>query len=149
MSFVQQVATYWNFFLGIETLTKRHGILRSTFHPGSDVHPRPFVAEHDASLAAPILTIMTLPENPRAQAKVLRVLRSATDLSSGFAVRWVALTSPKVTELYAVAHHIALDGASMSQLSAELFDLLVAAKTNGSLSHTDVVSFSQSHNYEV
>lgn len=123
----------------IVTLTSRHAILRSTFHNADGMQLRPFVAEHDANSAMPILHIVSQPQTNTvgAKAQALSLLRAGADLSSGFAVRWIAIIGTEKTELYVVAHHIALDGTSMSHLSTELFGLLghplEASVSNGAI----------------
>ncbi|KAJ6577997.1 hypothetical protein B0H19DRAFT_1253292 [Mycena capillaripes] len=115
---------------GIHLLTARHGILRSTFHDNRTLCPRPFVAEWDHSSALPTVQVTSKPNTVLGAARVQSFLRSAVDLSSEFAVRWLVVKADSETELYLVAHHIALDGTSMSELSAELFDFLSASPSS-------------------
>ncbi|KIK03064.1 hypothetical protein K443DRAFT_95740 [Laccaria amethystina LaAM-08-1] len=113
--------------VAINTLTHRHSILRSTFHNANKYQFKPFIAEWDASVT-PTLQIITKSNNTRADAKVNSLLRTAVDLSSTFAVRWLIVMSAGGTELFLVSHHIALDGGSMSHLSKELLYLLDVKK---------------------
>ncbi|KAF9522313.1 hypothetical protein CPB83DRAFT_887614 [Crepidotus variabilis] len=112
----------------INILTRRHVILRCTFHDANRHETRPFLAEWDQDTATPVLDIVTKPNTLQAEAKVQSLLRKAVDLSSTFAVRWIIVLKPAQTELFLVSHHIALDGRSMSQLSNEFFELLSVKK---------------------
>ncbi|KAF9528634.1 amino acid adenylation domain protein [Crepidotus variabilis] len=133
----------------INTLTRRHALLRSTFHEADDKHDRPFIAEWDPNSAMPVLEIVTKPKTPQAEAKVQSILRTAVDLSSTFAVRWVVVLKGAETELFLVSHHIALDGGSMSQLSRELFDLLaIKSEDSPPVKEVAVESFSRAHMLE-
>ena len=133
--------------VAINTLTYRHSILRSTFHNANKYQSKPFIAEWDAS-ATPILQIITKSNNPRADAKVNSLLRTAVDLSSTFAVRWLIVINAGGTELFLVSHHIALDGGSMSHLSKELLYLLDVKKDlQPALCNRE--SFSRAHMLEV
>ncbi|KAJ7242915.1 hypothetical protein C8J57DRAFT_1243659 [Mycena rebaudengoi] len=105
---------------GIHTLTARHGILRSTFHHGKK---RPLVAEWEPSAASPSVRIIS--SSFIKASKLHDALRSVVDLSSEFATRWVIVKGEAATELFLIAHHIALDGTSMRELSAEFFDILL------------------------
>ncbi|KZP12421.1 hypothetical protein FIBSPDRAFT_798902 [Athelia psychrophila] len=135
----------------VNVLTARHAILRSTFHSAGKSHPRPFVAEHDVKSATPILVVVPEPNTVHAEGKVLNILRNGVDLSSNFAVRWIAVVGTNQTELYLVAHHIALDGTSMARLSAEFFGLLVTPTSESSVvaSTAPQMPFCHAHMFEV
>ena len=86
--------------------------------------------------------------NTRADAKVNSLLRTAVDLSSTFAVRWLIVINAEGTELFLVSHHIALDGGSMSHLSKELLYFLDVKKDlQPALFNRE--SFSRAHMLEV
>ncbi|EPQ52969.1 polyketide synthetase, partial [Gloeophyllum trabeum ATCC 11539] len=130
--------------IAIRDLTRRHAILRSTFHGANQSQARPFVAEHNPDTATASFRIVPKPRDARGEAKVLGLLRTAVNLSQEFASRWLAVVSDREIELYLVAHHIALDGTSMSSISAELFKLL-----SGSPATPAEQPFCQAHMYEV
>ncbi|CAK5278794.1 unnamed protein product [Mycena citricolor] len=109
---------------GIQTLTARHGILRSTFHGNKSVLSRPFVAEWDAQSALPSVRIVAEPKTAIAKMHLQKLLHQAVPLSEEFAVRWLVVELQGAIEVYVIAHHIALDGTSMSELSGELLCLL-------------------------
>ncbi|CAK5263677.1 unnamed protein product [Mycena citricolor] len=109
---------------GIQTLTARHGILRSTFHGNKSVLSRPFVAEWDAQSALPSVRIVVEPKTVIAKMHLQKLLHQAVPLSEEFAVRWLVVELQGAIEVYVIAHHIALDGTSMSELSGELLGLL-------------------------
>ncbi|CAK5278577.1 unnamed protein product [Mycena citricolor] len=109
---------------GIQTLTARHGILRSTFHGNKSVLSRPFVAEWDAQSALPSVRIVAGPKTAIAKMHLQKLLHQAVPLSEEFAVRWLVVELQGAIEVYVIAHHIALDGTSMSELSGELLCLL-------------------------
>ncbi|KAK7033817.1 hypothetical protein R3P38DRAFT_2519696 [Favolaschia claudopus] len=109
---------------GIRALTARHGILRSTFHDDKTFNTRPFVAEWDRNSAFPSVKLVSGPKTALGLARVQNILRTAVDLTSEFAVRWVIIHGDSETTLYLITHHIAVDGTSMSSLSSELFALL-------------------------
>ncbi|KAF7351469.1 Polyketide synthetase [Mycena sanguinolenta] len=106
---------------GVNMVTTRHGILRSTFHEDRNMLARPFVAEWEAHSAKPSVQVLSKPTVTALNS----ALRSPVELSSQFAVRWIISESEATTDLYLVAHHIAVDGISMSVLSAELLDFLL------------------------
>jgi Condensation domain len=135
--------------IAIGMLTRRHAILRSTFHEPNGIQNRPFVAEHDPSTAASTLHIVQAASTKQAAANLLKMLRCSVDLSTHFAMRWIAVISAKETEVYVVSHHIALDGSSMSQLSVEFFDILAQLKNGEGASAPQTLQFSHAHIYEV
>lgn len=135
--------TLENISKAIRDLTRRHAILRSTFHGANQSQARPFVAEHNPDTATASFRIVPKPRDARGEAKVLGLLRTAVNLSQEFASRWLAVVSDREIELYLVAHHIALDGTSMSSISAELFKLL-----SGSPATPAEQPFCQAHMYE-
>ncbi|KAJ7208643.1 amino acid adenylation domain protein [Mycena pura] len=108
----------------VHTLTARHAMLRSTFHKECASHPKPYIMEWNPSRALPVVRLLTSPSTPIDQAMIHSCLRTAVDLSSEFAVRWVIVQEGSNIDLYLVAHHIALDGKSMSVLSSELLEIL-------------------------
>ncbi|KAF8880812.1 hypothetical protein CPB84DRAFT_1751331 [Gymnopilus junonius] len=97
---------------------------RSIFHDIDKNHRRPFVAEHNPTSASPSFQIIKKSDGPQAEAKINSILRATVDLSATFAARWFLVIGAGVIEVYLVAHHIAIDGKSMSQLSQELLELL-------------------------
>ncbi|KDR67250.1 hypothetical protein GALMADRAFT_130449 [Galerina marginata CBS 339.88] len=111
-------------FSAINVLTRRHSILRSTFHDADETHGKPFIAERDPIYATPVLQVVTKPDTSQAETMIQSLLRTAVDLSSTFAIRWFVVLGTSETDLFLVSHHIALDGKSMSQLSIEIFALL-------------------------
>lgn len=126
-------------------------MLRSTFHCADKIHSRPFIAERDPALASPVIQIVTKSIGPQAETKVRSLLRTAVDLSTVFAVRWLAVVGTEDTELYLVSHHIALDGKSMSQLSKEFWELLTA-KSRPQGTASEIVQFQpfyRTHTLEV
>jgi NRPS condensation-like uncharacterized protein len=111
------------------------------------LHLKPFVAEWECGSALPTVQMMSKPTTALGQARVQSFLRSAVDLTAEFAVRWLVVKGDSETELYLVAHHIALDGTSMSELSAELFVLLSTKRLEGNPTPSD--SFYKAHMAEV
>ncbi|KDQ18939.1 hypothetical protein BOTBODRAFT_28419 [Botryobasidium botryosum FD-172 SS1] len=106
----------------IDFLTKRHGMLRSTFHNSSNPSQPPYFAEIDSRHAHPTTHIVSSSE------QLKRAALRGFDLSVDGPIRWIVFTNVKSNELYAVAHHIAVDGSSMSQLSKEIITLLTHYK---------------------
>ncbi|CAK5278542.1 unnamed protein product [Mycena citricolor] len=130
---------------GIQTLTARHGILRSTFHGNKSVLPVPFVAEWDSHSSLPSVRFVSEPKSPLAKMHLQKLLHQAVPLSDEFAVRWIVVKFQGALEVYVIAHHIALDGTSMSELSGELLGLL-DGKVEESKSVTE--SFQKAHMME-
>ncbi|KAJ6487589.1 non-ribosomal peptide synthetase [Mycena sanguinolenta] len=126
---------------GVNMLTTRHGILRSTFHQDRNILAQPFVAEWAAHSAQPSVQVLSKP-TPTA---LKSGLRSPVDLSSQFAVRWIISEGESAIDLYLVAHHIAVDGISMSVLSVEFLNLL--SDSGGFIISPD--SFYKAHMIEV
>jgi hypothetical protein len=134
-------------FLAIKILTQRHGILRSTFHGANDIHPKPFIAEDDPSCVTPLIQTVILPGNESSEKKVFEWLHTPVDLSTQYAARWIAVISKSETDVYLVAHHIALDGASMSILASEMFAIMDAeARAGADLTVPKLAPISQPFN---
>ena len=111
----------------VQTLGKEHPMLRTTFHLDAvDQSNRPFMAVHSQDTAVQSFEIMN------GQAKLSSSLRRSFDLSSEFPVRWVILHDTTIQggkvqttyRLFAVGHHIAVDGFSLSLLSKQILRLL-------------------------
>lgn len=85
------------------------------------MNARPFVAEWAACSAQPSISVLSRPSATTLNS----ILHSAVNLSSQFAVRWIISEGNSATDLYLVAHHIAMDGISMSVLSTELHNFVL------------------------
>ena len=105
------------------------------------------MAEWGPSSALPSLRIISKPNDSQGAIRVQSLLRTAVDLSAEFAVRWLIVSGDLETELYLVSHHIALDGASMSELSTEFFSMLSYKERPDFGAISD--SFSKAHMMEV
>lgn len=105
-------------------------MLRTTFHldSSSDDIVDSYMAIHCASEARQNIEIVTDPK------KLHKVLRQGFDLTSEYPVRWILLQDMTFENgkprsqytLYVVAHHIAVDGSSMSHISKEILQELEA-----------------------
>ncbi len=104
-------------------------MLRTTFHMDMSDVEKAYMAVQTSKMARPEIEIVH-----QAQSSGFNpAWRRGFDLSKQFPVRWIismdysareqSLTGPSYT-LYAVGHHIAVDGVSMSMLSKELLQSL-------------------------
>ncbi|KAF9071084.1 hypothetical protein BDP27DRAFT_552198 [Rhodocollybia butyracea] len=128
----------------IQQITRRHGILRSTFHV--DRNHQPCIAEHNPLTSAPSIRIYAKPSSEQV---VRDWVRQGFDLSREFAMRWVAIVDEGNLDLYGVSHHIAIDGTAMSSLCDELFTLLASDSDSPPVQlSSPSVFFNQAHLYE-
>ncbi|RAR05690.1 non-ribosomal peptide synthetase [Stemphylium lycopersici] len=111
----------------IQILGKNHQMLRTTFHlDGDNQVNRPFMSVHSQDTSIQRFEIIN------DEAKLSSSLRRGFDLSAEFAVRWVIHHSVSFEggniqtkcRLFAIGHHIAVDGFSLSILSKEILRLL-------------------------
>lgn len=103
-------------------------MLRTTFHIDESAQKtsQSYMAVHDAENCFQNIEIVS------DDAKLQEALRRSLNLSTEFPVRWIIHQSFTVANgslksaytLYAMGHHIAVDGSSMSHLSREILQLL-------------------------
>lgn len=101
-------------------------MLRTTFHlDGDDPMSRPFMAVHSQDASVQSFEIIN------DEARLSTALRRGFDLCSEFPVRWVIHHEVKFQgeienkyRLFAVGHHISVDGFSLSVLSKEILRFL-------------------------
>ncbi|KAH6846806.1 non-ribosomal peptide synthetase [Alternaria alternata] len=111
----------------IQTLGNSHQMLRTTFHlDGDNQVNRPFMAVHSQDTSVQRFEIIN--DEARLSSSLLR----GFNLSAEFPVRWVIHHSVMFEagnlqtkcKLFAIGHHIAVDGFSLSILSKEILQLL-------------------------
>ncbi|CAK5282791.1 unnamed protein product [Mycena citricolor] len=90
----------------------------NTWHDADVRHAEPYVAEWAPNVAVAHLQIQIL--HVTSPVHFSNRLRAPVPLSDEFAVRWFVVLGPEMMSIYVVAHHIALDGTSMSILSDEM-----------------------------
>ncbi|KAJ6563927.1 hypothetical protein B0H19DRAFT_73896 [Mycena capillaripes] len=129
----------------IHSVTQKHGVLRSTVHI-DDATRRPVMVEHAAESAAPLLSIITKMTTTDGSARLDQLLRPSFDLSREFSVRWIIILDGSKIEVFAIAHHIVMDGAAMSMLSADIFKTLQRSRPEESVDQTQkAVAFSNAY----
>ena len=131
--------------IAIQTMTERHPALRCGF---KILDTRPYMEEYNPATACPVIRILSKPENGSLDSQMIKnAVRQPFDLQNESPVRWVVVEQPfSKIQLYLVAHHIAVDGTSMSLLSTELLELFRGEP----LESTDAPTrFSQMHLFEV
>ncbi len=107
-------------------------MLRTTFHIDSSAQDmsQSYMAIHDVACSTQNVQIIS------DEAKLAMELRQPFDLSTQFPMRWIIQPRFVVTNgnlktaytVYAVGHHIAMDGSSMSHLSKQLLELASAGE---------------------
>ncbi|EGX94166.1 non-ribosomal peptide synthetase [Cordyceps militaris CM01] len=112
----------------IHKLGSRHDMLRTTFHIDSSAQhtSQSYMAVHDAASSFQNIAIVS------DDARLQQALRRGLDLSTEFPVQWIVHQAYSVVDgrlvaahtVYAMGHHIAVDGTSMSHLSRELVQLI-------------------------
>ncbi|KAF4631120.1 hypothetical protein G7Y89_g7005 [Cudoniella acicularis] len=103
----------------IKTLTRRYCALRSTIV----VVGTPHFQEHDADIGCPNIQLISSPTDRVDTSVVTNILLKPFDLTREFAVRWYIVQHTSQLQVYLVAHHVVLDGTSMSTLSQEFLEL--------------------------
>ena len=105
----------------------QHDMLRSTFHIDSNAQDmsQSYMAIHDAAGSSQNVQIIS------DETKLAEELRQPFNLSTEFPIKWVIQPNFTVVNgqlktaytVYAVGHHIGVDGSSMSELSKQLLEL--------------------------
>lgn len=126
----------------IRKLTERHSVLRSVI---SVLNNKAHVEEHDAQMAEPVVRIVFRETFSITENSITNFLRQPFNLRSEYPARWVVLQDASTYRLFLVAHHIAVDGGSMSVLSQEFLELM----NNGGSNLLPPVDFSRMHLFEV
>ncbi|KAL9117893.1 MAG: hypothetical protein Q9187_005564, partial [Circinaria calcarea] len=128
-----------NILHAIRVLTRQHGILRCTFNISDAL---PHIQEHDPNTACPMIQIITKAKDDIGSQAIASALRHGFDLFHEYPARWLVVQQTSMTLLYLVAHHVALDGTSMSLLSTEFLRLF---KAESSINPDYIERFSQAH----
>jgi hypothetical protein len=118
-------------------MTRRHSIFRSTFHDPRGKHTIPFIAEFDPEAVLIPATVLLSFDSASAKMQLLKTIRRLVNISNNFAVRWTVIMRPGAADVYLISHHIALDGTSMSYLSAEFLELLGQLRSTSSVPDSD------------
>lgn len=140
-------------FTEIQHLGCQNDVLRATIHIDENANDisQSYMAIHDASESFQNIEIIS------DDGKLQQALRKPFDLSKEFPVKWIVhqqlsyVTGGVNTSytIYAMGHHIAVDGSSMSQLSYELLnfseDKLSAAQSASSASYGDFVHWQKAY----
>ncbi|KAM3512715.1 hypothetical protein MY11210_003668 [Beauveria gryllotalpidicola] len=114
--------------IDIHKLGSKYDMLRTTFHIDETAQQtsQSYMAVHDANSCFQNIEIAA--DDTRLQ----QALRRGFDLSTEFPVKWIVHQNYSVVNgrleaactVYAMGHHIAVDGSSMSHLSRELLQLV-------------------------
>ena len=106
------------------------------------------MVEYSPATSCPVIRFISKPKNGNADARMIKnAVRQPFDLRNEESVRWVIVERPDSRiQLYLVAHHITVDGTSMSLLSTELLKLFKEEPLD---SLDACTSFSQMHLSEV
>lgn len=125
----------------ISKLNHRYAILRSTT---ALIDGRPHVREHAPETVDPEVRVVYRESRTVTNAEMKKQLRRPFDLVNEAPARWVILKDPKVFRVYLVAHHVVVDGASMSLISGEFLEVL----RNPECSLPPLADFSRMHMLE-
>ncbi|KAF2733364.1 acetyl-CoA synthetase-like protein [Polyplosphaeria fusca] len=103
---------------GIHQLTTRHVVLRSLI---AKINGRAHMIERSIEEAQPDIRIL---DTRKAVSSVVATLHRPFDLRTELPARWWIVRGEKSCMVYLVAHHVAVDGQSMSILSNELLEII-------------------------
>lgn len=124
-------------------MTEKHSALRSSV---AVIHKKPHIQEHSPLSAIPSIHFLDVQDAKLSRSAVTAALRRPFDLLAEYAVRWYIVQQPGGIQLYLVAHHLVLDGGSMSIISGDLLKLCKGI--DAEQSHASE-RFSQAHLSEV
>ncbi|KAI0190564.1 amino acid adenylation domain protein [Astrocystis sublimbata] len=105
----------------IAKATHRYPALRSTV---TLIDGKPCVQEFDTEDVNPDIRIVYREASPVSEAVMTEILRRPFDLRCELPARWTILQDTENFRVYLVAHHIFIDGQSMSLISKEFIEML-------------------------
>lgn len=127
----------------IQSLTRKYSVLRSTIIVENGT---PYMQELELSFTCPSIQFVTNGDAHLDTRAIMGILRRAFRFPEDLAVRWCIVRQQSGIQLYLTAHHIAVDGGSMSLLSKEFLEVYRGGSTTTDDSTMD---FSQAHITEV
>lgn len=127
----------------IQLLTRKYSVLRSTIVVENGT---PYMQEFEPSSTCPSIQFVTNGDAHLDTRAIMGILRRAFRFPEDLAVRWCIVRLQSGIQLYLTAHHIAVDGGSMSLLSKEFLEIYRGGSTTTDDSTMD---FSQAHIAEV
>ncbi|KAG8418963.1 putative Hybrid PKS-NRPS biosynthetic cluster [Metarhizium acridum] len=111
----------------IDVLTRAHTCLRSTI---DTIEGKAHVYVHGENDAHPQVLVVYRKGSAVSETSLRSILRHSFDLRNEFSALWVILQDSVNFRVYLVAHHIILDGQSMSLLSKQFYALLQNEKAD-------------------
>ncbi|BDD57852.1 hypothetical protein MPDQ_001039 [Monascus purpureus] len=123
----------------IQLLTRKYSVLRSTIVVENGT---PYMQEFEPSSTCPSIQFVTNGDAHLDTRAIMGILRRAFRFPEDLAVRWCIVRLQSGIQLYLTAHHIAVDGGSMSLLSKEFLEIYRGGSTTTDDSTMD---FSQAH----